>query len=62
MQTFEIKHRYTGQTLYSGGGAVNSEHADNPHGQEYRAAISLIEIHAQLWMPAEALTPAEASA
>ena len=31
----------------------NSEHNDGIHGQEYRAAIALIEKHAELWTPTQ---------
>ena len=30
---------------------VETEHGTNEHGQEYRAAIVLIEAHAKLWTP-----------
>ena len=31
--------------------AVASQHGDNEHAQEYRAAVALIEAHAVLWTP-----------
>lgn len=31
---------------------VESEHGDNVHGREYRAALVLIDAHAALWTPA----------
>jgi hypothetical protein len=31
---------------------LDAEHGDNAHGQEYRAALALIECHAKLWTPA----------
>jgi hypothetical protein len=34
--------------------AVESTHGTNEHGREYRAAIALIETHAELWTPAVA--------
>jgi hypothetical protein len=33
--------------------AVAETHGDNNHGREYRAAIALIEAHAELWTPAK---------
>ena len=33
--------------------AVEREHGDSNHGQEYRAAIALIELHSKLWTPAK---------
>ena len=33
--------------------ALDAEHGDNEHGQEYRAALVLIDAHAKLWMPAQ---------
>ena len=30
------------------------EHGDNEHGQEYRAALVLIDKHAELWTPSSA--------
>ena len=30
---------------------LQREHSDNEHGQEYRAALVLIECHAKLWTP-----------
>ena len=30
---------------------VEKTHGDNIHGREYRAAIELIKVHAELWMP-----------
>jgi uncharacterized protein YjbI with pentapeptide repeats len=33
--------------------AVAETHGDNHHGREYRAAIALIEAHAELWTPAK---------
>ena len=33
--------------------AVTATHGDNNHGREYRAAIALIEAHAELWTPAK---------
>ena len=30
---------------------LDAEHGDNAHGQEYRAALALIECHAKLWTP-----------
>ena len=32
--------------------ALDAEHGDNEHGQEYRAALVLIDAHAKLWTPA----------
>jgi uncharacterized protein YjbI with pentapeptide repeats len=32
--------------------ALNAEHGDNDYGQEYRAALALIDKHAELWTPA----------
>jgi hypothetical protein len=32
--------------------ALDAEHGDNDHGQEYRAALALIDKHAELWTPA----------
>ena len=32
--------------------ALSVEHGDNSHGQEYRAALVLIDKHAELWTPA----------
>ena len=40
--------------------AAESEHGENKHGREYRAAIALIEAHASIWTPAEAPVEAEA--
>ena len=34
--------------------AVSKEHKGNNHATEYTSAISLIEAHAELWMPKEA--------
>ena len=34
-------------------GAVSEKHGDSAHGREYRAAISMIEAHAAIWMPLE---------
>jgi hypothetical protein len=31
--------------------AVTAEHGDNEHAQEYRAALVLIDKHAELWTP-----------
>jgi hypothetical protein len=31
--------------------ALNAKHGDNEHGQEYRAALVLIDKHAELWEP-----------
>jgi hypothetical protein len=33
---------------------VETEHGDNEHGREYRAAILMIEAHAAIWTPATA--------
>jgi hypothetical protein len=32
--------------------AIDAEHGDNDYGQEYRAALVLIDKHAELWTPA----------
>ena len=29
--------------------ALNAEHGDSKHGQEYRAALALIDKHVDLW-------------
>ena len=47
-------------TLAEFGPRVISTHRDSVHGQEYAAAIAMIEAHAQLWTPAEQ-TVAEAA-
>jgi hypothetical protein len=41
--------------------ALNAEHgdSDSDHGQEYRAALALIDKHAELWTPAVAPQDAE---
>ena len=33
---------------------LNAEHGDNVHGAEYRAALRLIAVHAELWTPKDA--------
>ena len=40
------------------GQRVVSEHGDSVHGQEYAAAIAMIEAHARLWAPASAAAAA----
>lgn len=47
-------------TLAEFGPRVISTHRDSVHGQEYAAAIAMIEAHARLWTPAEQ-TVAEAA-
>ena len=32
---------------------LNGEHGDNSHGQEYRAALALVDVHVLLWTPKE---------
>jgi len=32
---------------------LDAEHGDNTHGQEYRAALVLIDKHAELWTPVQ---------
>ena len=46
-------------TLDKFAAAVETEHGDSVHGQEYRQALAQIELHAKLWTPAtEAKTEA----
>ena len=33
--------------------AVQATHGDNEHGREYRAALALIDAHAEIWAPKE---------
>ena len=42
--------------------ALEEEHGDNEHAQEYRAALVLADVHAKLWTPAaETAAPADAT-
>ena len=41
---------------------LEREHGTSEHGQEYRAALTLIECHARLWTPDESASQAEATA
>ena len=38
---------------------LEAEHGDNLHGREYRAALALIDVHAEIWKTAE--EPVEAA-
>ncbi len=40
--------------------ALNTEHGENNHAQEYRAALVLIDKHAELWLPAVEATVVDA--
>ena len=42
--------------------AVEKEHGDTAHGDEYRAALVLIDAHARLWTPAQEPAIQEAAA
>ena len=39
--------------------ALDAEHGNSQHGQEYRAALVLIDKHAELWTPAEVVVSTE---
>ncbi len=41
---------------------LEREHGTSEHGQEYRAALTLIECHARLWTPDASASQAEATA
>ena len=41
--------------------ALAAEHGDNDHGQEYRAALVLIDAHAKLWTPATEVAASKAA-
>ena len=41
--------------------ALDVEHGDNEHGQEYRAALVLIDKHAELWTPVVEVATEEAA-
>ena len=41
--------------------ALDAEHGDNEHGQEYRAALVLVDMHAKLWIPAPEVVETEAA-
>lgn len=53
----EIKNRYTGDTLFECeapegmSSGLQMRHGDNEHAREYRAALALVDLHAELWTP-----------
>ena len=51
----QIKHRagcFTGTVAeFEFEAKLQTEHGDNAHAKEYRAALALIAVHAALWTP-----------